>query len=171
MEVIYPRRAGLDVHKKTVVTCVQIVGDEPPLQEVRSFEATTSGLLGLADWLDSFDVEHVAGHRRVLKAGVARARSPLRARAGQRRARQERPGRETDVNDAMWLADLLAHGLICASFVPPVAVQELHSLMGTSGRAVLHALVAGETDPRRLASHVSANRTKRSSHSKSRAAV
>lgn len=101
------------------------------------------------------------------------------------------PGRKTDVNDAMWLADLLAHGLIRASFVPPVAVQELRTLtrtrkqfvrersahvqriekvledanlklgvvlsdiLGKSGRAVLQALIDGQTDPQRLASCVS----------------
>ena len=97
------------------------------------------------------------------------------------------PGRKTDVNDAMWLADLLAHGLIRASFVPPVAVQELRTLtrtrkqfvrergahvqriekvledanlklgvvisdiLGKSGRAVLQAIIDGQTDPERLA--------------------
>jgi transposase len=108
------------------------------------------------------------------------------------------PGRKTDVNDAMWLADLLAHGLIRASFVPPVAVQELRTLtrtrkqfvreraahvqriekvledanlklgvvlsdiVGKSGRAVLHAIIAGQTDPERLVScvgRVKASRT------------
>jgi len=59
MEVIYPRCAGLDVHKQTVVACVRIAGDGPPLQEVRTFTTTTSGLLALADWVDSFGVEQV----------------------------------------------------------------------------------------------------------------
>ena len=60
MEVIYPRCAGLDVHKQTVVACVRIAGDGPPLQEVRTFATTTPGLLALSDWLDSFGVTHVA---------------------------------------------------------------------------------------------------------------
>ena len=96
------------------------------------------------------------------------------------------PGRKTDVNDATWIADLLAHGLIRASFVPPTAIQDMRTLMrtrkqlvreraqhvqrlqktledanikvasvvsditGTSGRAMLRALIEGETDPRRL---------------------
>jgi hypothetical protein len=59
MQVIHPRCAGLDVHKQTVVACVRSVGDGPPLQEVRAFDTTTSGLLALADRLDSFGVEHV----------------------------------------------------------------------------------------------------------------
>ena len=97
------------------------------------------------------------------------------------------PGRKTDVNDAAWIADLLAHGLINASFVPPKPIQELRDLtrtrkqlvressqhclriqktledaniklgsvlsdvLGHSGRAILDALIAGETDPERLA--------------------
>jgi transposase len=133
MEVIYPRCAGLDVHKQTVVACVRIAGDGPPLQEVRSFASTTSGLLALADWLDSFGVTHVAmeatgvywkpvwhvleGHFELVLANAAHVKNV--------------PGRKTDVNDAMWLADLLAHGLIRASFVPPAAVQELRTLTRT----------------------------------------
>jgi transposase len=133
MQVIYPRCAGLDVHKQTVVACVRIAGDGAPLQEVRTFDTTTSGLLALADWLDSFGVEHVAmeatgvywkpvwhvleGHFELVLANAAHVKNV--------------PGRKTDVNDAMWLADLLAHGLIRASFVPPVAVQELRTLTRT----------------------------------------
>jgi len=101
------------------------------------------------------------------------------------------PGRKTDVNDATWLADLLAHGLINASFVPPVAVQELRTLtrtrkqfvrergshaqriekvledanlklsvvisdiLGKSGRAVLQAIIEGQSDPEQLAARIS----------------
>ena len=113
MEVIYPRCAGLDVHKQTVVACVRIAGDGPPLQQVRTFDTTTSGLLALADWLECFGVEHVAmeatgvywkpvwhvleGHFELVLANAAHVKNV--------------PGRKTDVNDAMWLADLLAHGL------------------------------------------------------------
>ena len=133
MDVIYPRCAGLDVHKQTVVACVRIVGDGPLLQEVRTFATTTSGLLALSDWLDSFGVQHVAmeatgvywkpvwhvleGHFELVLANAAHVKNV--------------PGRKTDVNDATWLADLLAHGLIRASFVPPTAVQELRTLTRT----------------------------------------
>jgi len=133
MDVIHPRCAGLDVHKQTVVACARIAGEGAPRQEVRTFETTTSALLALADWLDALGVEHVAmeatgvywkpvwhvleGHFELLPANAAHVKNV--------------PGRKTDVNDAMWLADLLAHGLIRASFVPPVAVQELRSLTRT----------------------------------------
>lgn len=193
MEVIYPRCAGLDVHKQTVVACVRLAADGAPVQQVRSFDTTTSGLLALADWLESYGVQHVAmeatgvywkpvwhvleGHFELVLANAAHVKNV--------------PGRKTDVNDAMWLADLLAHGLIRASFVPPVAVQELRSLtrtrkqfvreraahvqridkvledanlklgvvlsdiLGKSGRAVLQALIDGQTDPQRLLACVS----------------
>ena len=133
MDVICPRCAGLDVHKETVVACARVAGNGPLVQEVRTFDTTTSGLLALADWLDSLSVEHVAmeatgvywkpvwhvleGHFELVLANAAHVKNV--------------PGRKTDVNDATWLADLLAHGLIRASFVPPVAVQELRTLTRT----------------------------------------
>ncbi|MCO5123601.1 MAG: IS110 family transposase [Rhizobacter sp.] len=133
MEVIYSRCAGLDVHKQTVVACARLCGDGAPSQQVRTFATTTSGLLALADWLESLGVQHVGmeatgvywkpvwhvleGHFELVLANAAHVKNV--------------PGRKTDVNDAMWLADLLAHGLIRASFVPPVAVQELRTLTRT----------------------------------------
>jgi transposase len=133
MDVIYPRCAGLDVHKQTVVACVRIADHGAPTQQVRTFATTTSGLLALADWLDAHRVEQVAmeatgvywkpvwhvleGHFELILANAAHVKNV--------------PGRKTDVNDAMWLADLLAHGLIRASFVPPTAVQELRALTRT----------------------------------------
>lgn len=192
MEVMYPRCAGLDVHKQTVVACVRIANDAAPVQEVRTFATTTSGLLALADWLESFGVKIVAmeatgvywkpvwhvleGHFELILANAAHVKNL--------------PGRKTDVNDAVWLADLLAHGLIRASFVPPTAVQELRALtrtrkqfvreraahvqriekvledanlklgvvltdiMGKSGRAVLQAIIDGDSDPESLLSRV-----------------
>ena len=132
MDVIYPRCAGLDVHKQTVVACARVAGSGPLLQEVRTFQTTTSGLLELCDWLASLGVQHVAmeatgvyckpvwhvldGHFELVLANAVHVKNV--------------PGR-TDVNDSMWLADLLAHGLIRASVLPPVAVQELRTLTRT----------------------------------------
>ena len=59
MDFIYPRCAGLDVHKQTVVACARVAGNGPLVQEVRTFATTTSGLLAVADWLESVGVEHV----------------------------------------------------------------------------------------------------------------
>lgn len=188
MDVIYPRCAGLDVHKQTVVACVRVAGATALVQEVRTFGTTTTDLLALADWLESFGVQQVAMEAtgvywkpvwhileesfELILANAAHVKNV--------------PGRKTDVNDSMWLADLLAHGLIRASFVPPAAVQELRTLTrtrkqfvreraahvqrieklledaniklssvitditGKSGRAVLKALIEGQTDPEQL---------------------
>jgi transposase len=188
MQVLYPRCAGLDVHKDTIVACVRCVSP-PAHHEVRSFDSTTRGLLELADWLASHHCTHVAMEAtgvywkpvwHVLEDGF----ELVLANAQHIR---NVPGRKTDVNDAMWIADLLAHGLIRSSFVPPTAIQQLrdltrtrkqlvreisqHSLriqkvledanlklgsvlsdvLGRSGRAMLEAIVAGESDPQRLA--------------------
>ena len=138
MEVIHPRCSGLDVHKQTVVACVRIAGDGAPLQEVRTFGTTTSALLQVADWLESHGVTVVAmeatgvywkpvwhvleGHFELVLANAAHVKNV--------------PGRKTDVNDATWLADLLAHGLVRSSFVPPVAIQELRTLTRTRKQLV-----------------------------------
>ena len=132
MQVIHRRCAGLDVHKQTVVACVRIARDREAAQHVQTF-ATTTGLLALAVWLASHDVAVVGmeatgvhwkpvwhvleGHFELVLANAAHVKNV--------------PGRKTDVSDAMWLADLLAHGLIRASFVPPQAVQELRTLTRT----------------------------------------
>jgi transposase len=188
MDVLHPRCAGLDVHKDNVVACVRCVS--PPVhREVRSFPTTTRGLLALADWLTAHGCTQVAmeatgvywkpvwhlleEHFELVLANAQHIRNV--------------PGRKTDVNDASWIADLLAHGLIRSSFVPPARVQELRDLtrtrkqlvreiaqhtlriqkiledaniklgsvlsnvLGTSGRAMLTAILAGEADPERLA--------------------
>ena len=132
MEILHPRCAGLDVHKDTVVACVRCVSP-PTHQEVQSFATTTSGLLALADWLASHACTHVAmeatgvywkpiwhvleGRFELVLANAQHIRNV--------------PGRKTDVNDAMWIADLLAHGLIPSSFVPPAPIQELRDLTRT----------------------------------------
>jgi len=137
MQVLYPRCAGLDVHKDTIVACVRCVS-APEHHEVRSFESTTTGLLALADWLAGHGCTHVAmeatgvywkpvwhileGSFELVLAHAQHIRNV--------------PGRKTDVNDAMWIADLLAHGLIRSSFVPPAAIQELRDLTRTRKQLV-----------------------------------
>ncbi len=137
MQVLQTRCAGLDVHKDTVVACVRCVS--PPMhQEVRSFGTTTAELLKLADWLGEHDCTHVAMEAmgvywkpvwhvletefELVLANAAHIRNV--------------PGRKTDVNDAMWIADLLAHGLIRSSFVPPQAIQQLRDLTRTRKQLV-----------------------------------
>jgi transposase len=136
MEILYLRCAGLDVHKESVVACVRCVSP-PAHQEVRHFSTTTTGLLALADWLAGHGCTHVAmeatGYWKpvwhMLEGGVELVL------ANAQHVRNV-PGRKTDVNDATWLADLLAHGLIRSSFVPPTPIQELRDLTRTRKQLV-----------------------------------
>jgi transposase len=189
MEVLYPRCCGLDVHRETVVACVRVQDHRRKRTEVRSFGTTTSALLELHRWLTEEGCTHVAmestgifwqpvfnlleGTFVVILANAQHIKAV--------------PGRKTDVKDCEWLADLLAHGLIRASFIPPPEIRALrdltrhrksvirdrarvinriHKLLetaniklgtvvthldGVTGRAILKALAAGETDPGRLA--------------------
>jgi transposase len=189
MDVLHARCAGLDVHKDTVVGCVRSSAEGKVAQEVRTFSTTTAGLTALSEWLTSHGCTHVAmeatgvywkpvwhvleGRFELVLANAMHIRNV--------------PGRKTDVNDATWIADLLAHGLIRGSFVPPAEIQRMRDLtrtrkqlvrevaqhtlriqktledanlkltgtisdvLGQTGRAILDALVSGETDPERLA--------------------
>ena len=190
MEVLYRRCCGLDVHKETVVACLRIMSGGEIGREVRTFETTTASLIALSEWLAENGCTHVAmeatgiywkpvwhiladGKFQLILANAAHVKNV--------------PGRKTDVKDATWLADLLAHGLILASFVPDTQAQELRNLlrtrkqlvrekarhilrvqktledanikldsvitdvMGMSGRAMIEALIAGESDPAKLA--------------------
>ena len=189
MEVQHQRCAGLDVHKETVVGCVRIGAGGEVSRELKRFPTTTRGLLQLADWLRAAGCTAVAmeatgvywkpvwhvleGEFELVLANPAHIRNV--------------PGRKSDMNDANWIADLLAHGLIRASFVPPAPIMELRDLtrtrkqlvremvqhqqriqkvledanlklasvisdvVGTSGRRMIRALIAGESDPHKLA--------------------
>jgi transposase len=133
MEVIRERCAGLDVHKDTVVACMRIQTEGQVRREVRSFGTMTQDLLTLADWLEEQNCTHAAmeatgvywkpvwhmleGHVELVLANAAHIRNV--------------PGRKSDVNDATWIADLLAHGLIRSSFVPPKPIAELRDLTRT----------------------------------------
>ena len=132
MEVLHPRCAGLDVHKDTVVAAVRGVS-APRHHEVRRFATTTTGLLALADWLTTHGCTHVAMEAtgvywkpiwHVLEADF----TLVLANAQHIR---NVPGRKTDVSDAAWIADLLAHELIRASVVPPGRIQALRDLTRT----------------------------------------
>jgi transposase len=133
MEVLHERCAGLDVHKDTIVACVRIACGREVSQEVKTFGTTTKELLALSGWLEEKRCTHVAMEATgVYWRPVWHILEPdfqlVLANAAHIR---NVPGRKTDVNDSMWIADLLAHGLIRASFVPPVAIQELRSLTRT----------------------------------------
>jgi transposase len=132
MDTMHERCAGLDVHKAMIVACVRLTSGGKVNRECRTFDTTTAGLLALLAWLTESGCTHVAmeatgvywkpvwnilsdGAFELILANAAHIKNV--------------PGRKTDVNDAMWIADLVACGLIKASFVPEQAIQELRSLL------------------------------------------
>src|SRR6195952_2467229 len=134
MEVMHERVAGLDVHKAMIVACVRIMSAGKINRECRTFETSTASLEALLGWLTASGCSHVAmeatgvywkpvwnilsdGTFELLVANAAHIKNV--------------PGRKTDVNDATWIADLMACGLIRGSFVPDQAFQELRTLLRT----------------------------------------
>jgi len=190
MEVVYPRCCGLDVHKKMVVACLLVVGADGRLhKEIRTFSTMSADLLALADWLTAHGCTHVAlestgVYWKPIYNLLDGLFEMLVVNAQHLKAV---PGRKTDVRDAEWIADLLRHGLLRGSFIPPTPQRELRDLtrhrttmvqeraravnrlqkvledanlklaavvtdiMGVSARAMVEAILAGETDPTVLA--------------------
>ncbi|HVU65957.1 MAG TPA: IS110 family transposase [Ktedonobacteraceae bacterium] len=132
MHVLYARCAGLDVHKKTVVACVMLTEPTGEMRkQVRTFATTTQGLLALADWLTEQQVTQVAMEStgiywRPIFNILEAAFGVVLVNAQHMKAV---PGRKTDVKDAEWLADLLRHGLLKASFIPPQPIRDLRDLV------------------------------------------
>jgi transposase len=133
MEIIHPNCAGLDVHKKTVVACVRKQEGKKVDRETRRFATTTEGIIELFDWLSDAGCTHAVMEStgiywrpvwRVLEGGPELVLANAKAV-------KNVPGRKSDVNDAQWLADLLAHGLVRGSFVPPKDQQERRELTRT----------------------------------------
>jgi transposase len=126
MEILYSRCCGLDVHAKTVVACLCIEGEK----QIRTFSTMTADLLQLADWLLAAGCTHIAiestgvywrpvfnlleDHFTVLLVNAHHIKAV--------------PGRKTDVRDCDWICDLLRHGLLKASFIPPRYIRELREL-------------------------------------------
>jgi transposase len=139
MMVLSPRCAGLDVHKTTGVACLLLTAASGKVsKEIRPFATTTAGLLALADWLLSQAATHVAmestgvfwrpvfnvleAHFQVILVNAQHLKSV--------------PGHKTDVKDSAWLADLLRHGLLKASFIPPKPIRDLRDLVRYRKRLV-----------------------------------
>jgi transposase len=190
METIHARCAGLDVHQATVVACVRILGDDGKLvKQVRSFTTMTGDLLALSDWMATEGVTHVAMESTGVywKPVFHILEDRFTTWLVNAQHIKQVPGRKTDVKDCEWIAQLLQHGLLRPSFVPPPPIRELRDLtrqrsqlvgdktavanrvqkvledaniklaavatdvLGVSGRAMIHALIAGHDDPRSLA--------------------
>jgi transposase len=139
MEVLHAHCAGLDIHKETVVACVRHMSGGKVKTEVRTFATMTGALLDLSAWLATEQITHIAmeatgvywkpvwhiladGEFQLVLANAAHVKNV--------------PGRKTDVNDAMWLADLMAHGLIRPSFVPDEPTQQMRDLLRTRKQLV-----------------------------------
>jgi transposase len=190
MEVLHAHCAGLDVHKDSVVVCARHMVDGKVDREARTFKTTTKDLMALSEWLSAQGCTHIVmeatgvywkpvwhilsdGEFELVLANAAHVKNV--------------PGRKTDINDATWLADLMAHGLVRGSFVPDEQTQEMRNVLrmrkqfvrerashiqrvqktledanikldsvitdivGLSGRRMIEALIAGETDPQTLA--------------------
>jgi len=181
VEVVYERCAGLDVQKKSITACVLwALPKGKKRHEKRRFATFTQDLLAMADWLRKCGATHVAmestgvywkpvwnileEHVEILLVNAQHIKAV--------------PGRKTDQKDSEWIADLLQHGLLKGSFVPPTPVRELRDLtgyrvslaqecnrianrvqrvliklasvatdaLGASGRAMLDAMIEGQTD-------------------------
>ena len=133
METLYRRCAGLDAHQKEIVACRRIVSGRKVQSALERFPTTTAGLLALAKWLREAKVTHAAMEAtgvywKPVWHVLCHAFQLILANASHVR---NVPGRKSDANDATWIADLLAHGLIRASFVPPQPIQELRDLTRT----------------------------------------
>lgn len=132
LSVLYARCCGLDVHQKTVGACVMRSAPTGQVsQSVRTFATTTAGLRTLADWLSQEQVTHVAMEstgvywRPVFNVLEGRCEVIL-VNAQHMKAV---PGHKTDVKDSEWLADLLRHGLLKASFILPKPIRDLRDLV------------------------------------------
>jgi transposase len=131
MQVVHERCAGLDVHKKSIYACALWFDEKGERhQEIRSFGAVTAELLRLVDWLRHHRISHVA-----MEATGVYWRPVWAVLEGQFELMlvnphhvKAMPGRKTDVKDCEWLADLLQHGLMRGSFVPPTEIQDLRDL-------------------------------------------
>lgn len=190
MDLLYAHCAGIDVHKKTVVVCCRSVEPNGSVtKQTRTFSTMTADLLALSDWLTSLGITHLAmestgefwkplynlleGNFTILVVNAQHLKHV--------------PGRKTDVKDAEWIADLLAHGLLRGSFIPPEPQRDLRDLtrhrtilvreradvvrrlqkvlewanlklaavatdvVGRSARAMLEAIVDGQSDVTMLA--------------------
>lgn len=131
MDQLIDRCCGLDVHKNTVVACVRVPGPRRSrAQEVQTFGTTSADLLALRDWVQAHGVTHVAMEStgvywKPVYYVLEDAFTCVLANAAHIK---QVPGRKTDVQDCVWIAQLLEHGLLRGSFVPPVPIRELRDL-------------------------------------------
>jgi len=131
MHSVVERGCGLDVHQATVVACLLVLRKNGTVhKQMRFFGTTTRELVSLRDWLLAENCTHVGMESTGVywKPVYAVLEGPLQIVVANAQHVKKVPGRKTDVKDAEWLADLLCHGLLRPSFVPPKAIRELRDL-------------------------------------------
>ena len=130
MEVVFPRCCGLDVHKETVVACVLIREGGRVENEIRTFRTVTADLLLLHDWLKAYGVSHVAMESTGIywKPVFNLLEESFEMLLVNAAHIKTVPGRKTDVKDCEWIAELLSHGLLKGSFVPPKPIRDIRDL-------------------------------------------
>jgi transposase len=189
-DIVHRRCCGLDVHKDQIAACIRWVEDNGEIeQETRVFGTTTEQLRSMGDWMRGHGVQLVA----MESTGVYWRpvwnvlEGDFQLKLANSQHIRNIPGKKTDKKDGAWIAKLLQHDLVPASFVPDTRIQELRELtrtrarlvqertavanrihdvlenaniklasvasdiLGRSGRAMLEAIVGGESDPSRLA--------------------
>lgn len=186
MDVIHPRCAGLDVHKKSVTACARLLDSGNKVtKRTQSYATMTRDILKMADWLDAEGVTHVAMESTGVywKPIYNLLESRFVVLLCNAKHIKQVPGRKTDVKDSEWIAQLLQYGLLTASFVPDKPQREMRDLtrhraqlvsektrvanriqktledaniklssvasdvLGTSGRDMIQAMIAGENSP------------------------
>lgn len=138
MDMLYPNCAGIDVHKKTAVVCCRTTApDGTVTKETRTFSTMTADLLVLSDWLTSLGITHVAMEStgEFWKPLYTLLEGNFTILVVNAQHMHNVPGRKTDVKDAEWIAELLAHGLLRGSFIPPEPQRDLRDL--TRQRTIL----------------------------------
>jgi transposase len=131
MQTLVERGCGLDVHQATVVACLLIVSPNGKIRkQMRTFGTTTRELLSMRQWLLSEGCTHLAMESTGVywKPVFAILEGELEIVVANAQHVKKVPGRKSDVKDAEWLAELLCHGLLRSSFVPPKPIRELRDL-------------------------------------------
>src|SRR5579859_7767598 len=132
MEVVHERCCGVDVHKQFITACLIVPGSTGKVtKEVQTFRTMTADLEHFRDWLLAAGCTHVA----MESTGVywkplynLLEETNLTVLVVNAQHIKQVPGRKTDVRDCEWIADLLRHGLLQASFIPDHAQRELREL-------------------------------------------
>ena len=189
MEALYERCCGLDVHKSSITACALLGTGRRTQKHLRRFGCTTQELFELAEWLRGFGIEYVAMESTGVywKPVWNVLEDDFQMVLANAQHIKAVPGRKTDMKDCQWIAELLQHGLLHGSYVPPMIIRDLRDLtrtratlsqeqssvesriqkvletaniklsstvsatLGKSGRAILDAIISGESRVENLA--------------------